>query len=224
MKARALPSVDRQHQDSALKTLMGAEWYRLHPAVQARFLHEPDPECPIVYEGIMETVHCSRAGWLFAQATRLIGNPLTGRRGRNVPMQVRLIKRAGQAGVLWQRTYGFNTLRSSSEAVVQTKSPVTVTSVKREDAKGRMCEYVGLGFGMRLRVFARGGELHFVSQRYFWEVAGVQIPLPHWISPGRTHVRHIDLGGGRFRFTIAMDHTWLGRTFYQTGVFQRVAA
>jgi hypothetical protein len=46
------------------------------------------------------------------------------------------------------------------------------------------------------------------------------LPLPHWLSPGKTHVIHQDLGGGAFRFTISMDHHILGQTFYQTGVFR----
>ena len=190
-----------------LQRLLGGDWYRLHPSVRARFAHEP--EKPVLYEGVMETVHCSRAGWLFAQLTRLIGNPLTARRGRDIPMQVLLTKRKG-GGVWWQRTYGF-------------ARPVTVISAKRENARGQLCEYVGMGFGMRLRVYAKDGALHFISERYFWEIAGRQMPLPHWLSPGETHVSHIDFGGGDFRFTISMDHRQLGRTFYQTGIFRQAA-
>jgi hypothetical protein len=155
----------------------------------------------------METVQCSKAGWLFAQFTRLIGNPLAAERGRNIPMQVRLTRREG-GGVWWQRTYDF-------------QRPFTAISAKREDARGQLCEYVGLGFGMRLQVYAKDDALHFVSERYFWEIAGRQIPLPHWLSPGETHVSHTDLGGGDFRFTISMDHCQLGRTFYQTGIFRQ---
>ena len=190
-----------------LPRLLGGDWHRLHQSVRARFAHEP--EQPILYEGVMETVHCSRAGWLFAQLTRLIGNPLTTRRGRNIPMQVGLTKREG-GGVWWRRTYGF-------------ARPITVTSAKRENAKGQLCEYVGMGFGMRLQIYAKDLALHFVSQRYFWEIAGRQIPLPHWLSPGQTHVIHSDLGGGNFRFTISMDHKQLGRTFFQTGIFREAA-
>ena len=194
--------------DSPLKVLMGGDWYRLHPSVKARFAHEPLPGRDVVYAGTMEKIHCSNAGRLFALATWLIGSPLTPNRGRDVPVEVRLAKRQG-GGVWWRRTYGF-------------AKPCLVTSAKREDAQGRLCEYVGMGFGMRLRVHARDGDLHFISERYFWEVMGVQVPLPHWLSPGRTHVTHADLGGGLFRFTIAMDHAWLGRTFYQTGCFREI--
>jgi len=195
--------------ESPIKALMGPDFYRLDPHVQARFAHEPEPGQTILYEGVMERVHCSAAGWLFAQAARLIGSPLTAHRGVDIPMQVRLTL-CEKGGVYWQRTYGF-------------KRPVVVTSAKRENVKGRLCEYVGLGFGMRLNVFAKDGALHFVSERYFWEVAGIQMPLPHWLTPGRTHVTHTDLGGGDFRFAIAMDHAVLGRTFYQTGRFHESA-
>ncbi len=200
---------DTKGHESPLKGLMGADWHRLHPAVQARFLHEPEAGHPVVYRGVMDKVHCSAAGWLFAQITRIIGNPLAAHRGRDVPMEVRLTP-CDKGGVCWRRTYGFT-------------RPFTVASAKRQDAQGRLCEYVGLGFGMRLDVFARCGALHFVSTRYFWEVAGVQIPLPHGLSPGRTHVIHEDLGGGEFRFTITMDHAFLGRTFFQTGRFHRAS-
>lgn len=195
--------------DSPVAAALGDAFYRLHPAVQARFAHEPEPDCEVVYQGVMETVHCSPAGQLFAVTTRIIGNPLIAARGHDIAMTVRLGRR-DSGGVWWRRTYHLD-------------RPRTVTSVKREDAQGRLCEYVGFGFGMRLDVFARGGALHFVSTRYFWEIAGVQIPLPHLVTPGRTHVTHQEIGGGTFRFTIAMDHPWLGRTFYQTGLFARTA-
>lgn len=203
-------TLEAQSAPNTLQKVMGADWYRLHPSVQERFAREPEIGQPIVYEGVMEKVHCSLAGRLFALATCIIGNPLAPYTGTDVPMRVTLSRRTGRNGVYWQRQYGFT-------------RPYLVTSAKRADAKGRMCEYVGFGFGMRLTVFARHGALHFVSERYFWEIAGRQIPLPHWLSPGETHVIHEDLGGERFRFTIAMDHRWLGRTFYQTGVFRRAS-
>ncbi len=192
---------------NTLQKVLGSDWYRLHPAVQARFSHEPKPGQPIHYVGAMETVQASLAGRLFSWLMLLIGGPLAIHTGRDVPMSVTLVKRP-DGGVDWRRLYHFPGRR-----------PVLVSSAKRADANGRLCEYVGCGFGMRLNVFAKDGALHFVSQTYFWQAMGRQIPLPHWLSPGRAQVIHQDLGGGRFRFTLAMDHAWLGRTFYQTGVF-----
>jgi hypothetical protein len=193
---------------TTLQKVLGGDWYRLHPAVRERFARDPEPGQPIRYTGAMETVEASFAGRLFARFTQLIGRPLAIHTGRNVPMDVTLVKRA-DGGVDWRRLYHFPGRR-----------PVLVSSAKRADAGGHLCEYVGCGFGMQLNVSAREGALHFVSETYFWEVMGRQIPLPGWLSPGRAHVVHEDLGGGKFRFSLAMDHVWLGRTFYQSGVFR----
>ncbi len=194
---------------TTLQKVLGLDWYRLHPAIRERFSHEPEPGTPIVYAGVMETVHASFMGKLFARLTRLIGGPLADHAGLAVPASVTLVKHAN-GGVEWRRLYHFP------------DRPVLAVSTKRADTNDRLCEYAGCGFGMRLNVFAQHGALHFVSETYFWDVMGRQIPLPGWLSPGKAHVIHEDLGGGRFRFTLAMEHVWLGRTFYQTGVFSPV--
>jgi len=192
---------------NTIKWHLGSHWHQLHPNVQRRFNRLPSETEPIIYDGIMEQVSCSRAGWLFAFLSQIIGNPLSPHQGRQIPMEVVLTTRPGQPGVYWQRSYQF-----------PNKPPFSVTSVKKDD-QGRMMEMVGGGFGMFLVVFAENGELHFKSTRYFWKFWRWYVPLPHWLSPGETHVIHQDLGGGEFRFTITMDHPILQRTFFQTGVF-----
>ncbi|MDC7684979.1 DUF4166 domain-containing protein [Asticcacaulis sp. BYS171W] len=193
-----------------LPRLMGADWHLLHPDVQQRFAHDPEPGHPKIYQGVMDIVACNTAGRLFAFLTRLIGNPLTSHTGQAVPAVVTLTAQA-KGGVAWHRLYRFDG-----------KAPCRVTSIKRADARGRLCEYVGFGFGMRLAVSVQDGALHFISEHYVWEIGGWQIPLPHLLTPGRTHVVHEPLNGGRFRFSLSMDHPWLGRTFYQTGIFEAV--
>lgn len=198
---------NQNNRHNHIKWHLGKSWHQLHPAVQRRFNRLPSTENPIVYKGNMEDVTCSRAGWLFAYLTKIIGNPLSPHQGKNIPMDVVLTTRPNQPGVYWKRTYYF-----------PNKKPFSVTSVKKDD-NGQMMEMVGGGFGMFLDVYAENGQLHFKSTRYVWKFLKWYIPLPHWLSPGETHVIHQDLGKGNFRFTITMDHPVLKRTFYQTGVF-----
>ena len=40
-----------------------------------------------------------------------------------------------------------------------------------------------------------------------------------WLSPGTTHVEHVDEGTGWFRFTMTVRHPVFGELFYQTGRF-----
>lgn len=199
----------KTYPQSTIQKQLGADWQKLHPSVRQRFAQDPAEGEHIFYRGVMEQIECSRAGRLFAWLTRLVGNPLTPYRGHFIKMDVILHKRPGKSGVYWQRTYYY-----------PERAPYTVTSVKREGRKGEMLECVGGGFGMVLDVTAENGELHFRSTRYFWQLGRLRVPLPHWLSPGVTHVVHTDLGDGRFRFTIRMIHRQLGQTFYQTGVFK----
>jgi hypothetical protein len=46
------------------------------------------------------------------------------------------------------------------------------------------------------------------------------VPLPSLLSPGTTHVEHIDESGGWFRFTMTVTHPIFGELFYQTGRFK----
>jgi len=64
-----------------------------------------------------------------------------------------------------------------------------------------------------------------VSRGYYFDL-GFGVPghalklwLPAFFSPGVTHVEHIDLDHGWFRFTMTVTHPWLGEMFFQTGRF-----
>lgn len=193
---------------NTLKHQLGADWEKLHPDIQARFDREPEAGEIITYEGVMHDIRRSRMGWLFASLTRLVGNPLTPFSGKDIPMEVALYKKYGNDGVFWQRAYFY-----------PGRKPYVVVSAKRESKDGEMLECVGGGFGMKLKVTVRDGDMHFESYRYFWTLLGYKIPLPHWITPGTAHVVHKDIGGGNFMFTLSMIHRQLGETFYQQGVF-----
>ncbi len=209
---RKIPKIreeDAERKESSIKKLLGDDWVKLHPNVQQRFATEPTVREHVFYRGKMETVECSFVGKIFAHITRLIANPLTPYEGDNVSMDVLLYRKTGLAGVYWRRTYYY-----------EGRTPYTVMSVKRSDSKGRMTECVGAGFGMVLDVTAEDENLHFRSTRYFWQLGKLRVPLPHILTPGETHVIHEDLRGGDFRFTISMTHKYLGRTFYQTGIFR----
>lgn len=207
----AVSDEDNGPRESAIKKQMGAEWEALHPNVQRRFALEPAITERVFYRGVMDRVECSFTGKLFAQCMRVIANPLTPYEGKDVVMDVVLYRKTGKTGIYWQRTYHH-----------AGRAPYTVTSVKRHDHTGQLTECVGAGFGMKLDVSAQNGSLVFRSKRYFWSFGKFRILLPHWLTPGETCVIHEDLGNGKFRFTITMNHLYLGQTFYQTGIFEEV--
>ena len=189
--------------------LVGAAgWRRLTPMIRSRFGASAESS-DTHYVGAMASVRCSFAGYLLAQVCRLIGTPLAPYEGTDVPITVHVHEDAAKGGVAWDRKYFF-----------AGRAPITVTSTKVIEQGRLLLECVGGGFGMRLRVFEKNGALHFLSQQYFWRCGAIRLRLPAWLTPGVAHVVHSDLGGGRFRFEMTIEHPLLGETFYQDGSFQ----
>ena len=55
---------------------------------------------------------------------------------------------------------------------------------------------------------------------YYFDLGfGLKLWLPRLLSPGVTHVEHIDLDHGWFRFTMTVTHPLFGEMFFQTGRF-----
>jgi hypothetical protein len=194
--------------DPSFRALLGElAWRRLPPAVRERFAWKPAPGAEIRYRGVMAVVRRSMIGALMAQLCRLIGTPLAPYGGRDVPVSVRLRRDADSSGVVWERTYHF-----------AHRAPVTCRSVKRAESSG-LVEIVGAGIGMTLALAECQGALHFRSTGYFGRWRRWRLTLPRWLTPGEMHVVHADLGGGRFRFAIAVTHPLFGEIIRQDGVF-----
>jgi hypothetical protein len=203
-----LAEATRREPDGSFRLLVGElAWRRLPDAVRERFAWKPLPGAEIRYAGAMRQVRSSALGWVLAQLYRAIGTPLAPWRGQDVPVTVVLHAAQGD-GIEWRRLYRF-----------PGKPELCCSSVKRVDRDGGLIECVGAGIGMWLSLSVEERALHFRSTAYFWALGSWRLALPLWLTPGLLHVIHADLGGGRFRFVIAVDHPWFGETFYQDGIF-----
>jgi hypothetical protein len=195
----------------AIRELLGeSPWRRLPEAVRARFA---DPARRIDYCGSFDVVRASLLGRLLAALCRCLGTPVAPRTGFSVPALVRVIPTP--SGIAWQREY-----RWSSGAVSR------VCSTKTVGADGSLIERLPAGLCMPLNVFESNGVLHFASCGYYfdWGIPFTRLrlkwPLPRWLSPGITHVEHVDESSGWFRFTLSVTHPRCGEIFYQTGRFR----
>jgi len=52
------------------KKILGAEWGKLHPDIQARFDKNPLPGKPLYYAGRLSELRCSRLGWMLGYLSR----------------------------------------------------------------------------------------------------------------------------------------------------------
>jgi hypothetical protein len=189
--------------------LLGVEaWHRLPGAVRARFApHDLTREYEVLYQGRMRV----RASWLgrcLAHLCRWMGTPVVPFVHEDVPVSVRVFDNPDRTGTVWERRYHF-----------PGRTPVTVSSTKQVEPDGTLVEALGAGLRMRLKVFERRGELHFLSNGYCFQIGALRIDLPQWLLPGPTLVTHVDLGAGQFLFSMHTAHRRWGEMYEQNGRF-----
>lgn len=195
---------------AGLRIVLGElAWSRLPAAVQHRFGAQ---HASVDYLGSFEIVRASLLGRVLAFLCRLIGTPVVPRTGRNVPAIVKVGPRAD--GVAWDREYRWPGC-----------APCLVRSTKVIGPDGQLVERLPAGLCMPLDVYERAGVLHFVSRGYYFDFGAIlggtfRLSLPRWLSPGVTHVEHVDEPDGWFRFTMTVSHPVFGEMFFQTGNFR----
>jgi hypothetical protein len=186
-----------------------AAWQRLPLAVRERF---GEPAVAVDYAGEFEIVRASALGRFIARLCQLIGTPVVPRTGLHVPAIVRV--GPTNRGVVWNREYQWP---DSSRFLVRSTKVIGADGTLVEELPARLC--------MPLDVYERAGALHFVSRGYYFDCGTpggqhLRLPLPAWLSPGTTHVEHLDEADGWFRFTMTVSHPFFGELFYQTGRFR----
>jgi hypothetical protein len=190
-----------------LREVLGAQaWARLPEAVRERF---DDTTAAVTYAGAYEVVRASLLGRLFARIGMLFGMPVTPRTGTAVA--ARVFVEPDARGVVWTREYEWPD--GTTDLVRSTKVV----------AGRELTECLPARLNMPLEVREDNGTLHFVSRGYYFDIRlgglGLKLWLPGVFSPGVTHVEHVDLGHGWFRFTMTVMHPWFGEMFFQTGRF-----
>ena len=202
---RTLTTAPPARPASGLRDVLGSrDWLRLPERVRARF---DEHSGAVDYAGCYELVRASRMGRLFAWLGRMFGTPVVSRTGENVEARVHV--RPVTDGVRWLRDYLWE---DGSGHVVRSTKVIT--------PDGRLIEILPARLNMPLKVYVEGQALHFVSEGYYLDLGfGLRLRLPRFLSPGVTHVEHVDLGQGWFRFTLSVEHPWFGEMFFQTGRF-----
>jgi hypothetical protein len=195
----------RSRAQHGLRHVLGTDaWLRLPEAVRDRFA---DNAAAVTYAGAFEIVRANGLGRALAWLGRLFGTPVAPRCGTDVA--ARVLVRPNDSGVVWTRIYEW-----ADGTAHHVRSTKVITT------PGTLVERLPARLHMPLNVFEAGRVLHFVSRGYYFDLGfGLRLPLPAPFSPGVTHVEHIDLGHGWFRFTMTVTHPLFGELFFQTGRF-----
>lgn len=210
MHIQYLPHPDQPCVDHRFSTLLGEEnWLKLPKAIRRRFGKRVRGGASVSYQGTVTRMQMNWAGRLLAQACRLVGAPLPYDLSCvDKPAVVTVTEDIAGNGQFWIRQYG----RAAG-------FPQMVHSSKRFSGPTGLEEYIGYGIGMALTVTAQSDALLFKSHHYFVSLFGRRIRIPNLLAPGALVIGHHDLGKGTFRFSLQLDHKWLGAVLSQDAVF-----
>lgn len=209
---RTAPRSDPNLGDFRFRALLRErDWGSLPEAIRRRFSKRmPHGGCTVYAGEVLET-RMSGAGWLLAQALRLVGAPLPTTRCAHVPSVVTVTEDKSSGGQIWTRIYarrhGF---------------PQVVHSSKRFAGPSGLEEYVGYGVGMALDLLVREGALIFRSRNYFLQMLGRRLVLPAWLCPGELTVIHAEVPDGRFSFTLQLTHPRFGLLLRQMALYREL--
>ena len=200
--------------DLRFRNLVGARaWARLPKAIRVRFSKRLAAGDSVTYQGVVTRMQMNFAGWLLAQAARLVGAPFPfDRKTLHQPAVVVVTEDWASDGQFWIRQYG----RARG-------FPQVVHSSKRFAGETGLEEYIGFGIGMALNVATTDDALLFMSDYFFVQIAGRKLRLPQILSPGNVVVGHHDLGDGCFRFSLRVAHPLFGPMLAQDAVFHDAA-
>ncbi|MES2441938.1 MAG: DUF4166 domain-containing protein [Pseudomonadota bacterium] len=195
--------------DAPFRRLLGeARWAALPAATRRRFARHVAAGACVSYVG--EVIECRMgwAGWLLAQAGRLVGAPLPLGCDTGVAASVSVTGDMAGRAQYWTRQYGRHH-----------GFPQVVHSAKRFAGPTGLEEYLGLGIGIALTLDAADGTLLFLSDHYFLKLGRMRLRIPRWLAPGQLVVGHVELGDDRFVFTLDLIHPLLGELIHQLAVF-----
>lgn len=196
--------------DLRFRQLLGpAAWRILPAAIRERFSKRLRDGATVIYVGRTTAMHMSRAGYLLAQAARLIGGPLPVSRDVDVPSVVTVTEDCATGGQIWTRLYAH-----------RKGFPQVIHSSKRFAGPTGIEEHVGCGIGMTLDLTADEKALTFRSHRYFVEFGRLRLYIPRWLAPGNLTIGHHEIDSQRFAFTLDLVHPLFGRLIHQRAEFE----
>ena len=203
--------VDPPLADDRFRNLLGPQaWALLPAAIRKRFGKRLKGGDSVAYQGVVTAMRMNLAGWVLAQAARLVSAPFPfDRSSLHQPAVVIITEDRVTDGQFWIRQYG----RGRG-------FPQVVHSSKRFAGPTGLEEYIGYGIGMALQVEATTQALLFKSDHFFVQVAGRRFRLPQVLSPGRVVVGHHDLGAASFRFSLEVTHRLFGCMLKQDAIFR----
>jgi hypothetical protein len=190
---------------SLMQRVLGTDWAKLPPVIQ-RHYQITRAQKSVTVTG---TLAIDYPFWVtpILMITRLMG-ALIDAKGENRQLQVQKWLTNEPLTLYWRRD------------IHVPNGKHTVFSSRMEFQKDHeLIEFVGGGFGIRLRLSVEDGKLVYRSQGHLLKVGKFIIPIADWLILGQATISEQALSDDAFVLDFQIVHPLWGRTYYYGGVF-----
>ncbi|HFD12220.1 MAG TPA: DUF4166 domain-containing protein [Crenotrichaceae bacterium] len=189
-----------------LQQTLGDDWSSLPAVIQRHYQLDPQGNTNSVIHGIM---HIHYPGYIkpVIKIARLMG-ALIDLKGD--AMQVTVSKWiTDNSGVLqWRRD------------IQAPNGKTTVFSSRMEYQRdNELIEFVGLGFGIRLRLGVENHQLIYRSNGHLWQFWKIRIPIPDVLFLGHATIIEKQVDDESFELDFKIIHPMFGKTYEYGGTF-----
>ncbi|MGJ0485371.1 MAG: DUF4166 domain-containing protein [Methylomicrobium sp.] len=193
-----------------MQRVLGEDWYELPAAIRSHY--------DITEPGKSTTVTGSMAidypGWL-GPALKLLrlGNALVDMKGGPMAVQVKKWQDKDNSALCWHRDI---------QAEDGRRRLFPSRMVRHQDHE--LIEYVGMGFGIRLKVGIEDGRLVYRSSGHLLKLGPIVLPIADCLLLGHALISEEALTEDSFLLHFEIVHPLWGKTYSYDGVFKATAA
>ncbi len=190
-----------------LKQVLGNDWNKLSPAIRKHYdLSETGIQrCTVT--GQMEVDYPPFLTPLI-KLIHLFGG-LVDIKGKKVETQVEKWVQQDSPFLHWRRSL-------QDEQGRQT----VFASKMVYHGENELIELIKHGFGLRLKISQKDGDLIYQSNGHLLKLAGINIPIPDWLVLGHAHIAEHALSDDSFQLKFVIHHPLWGESYRYGGIFK----
>ena len=188
-----------------MQQVLGADWDKL-PTVIQRHYQITSAQKNLTVKGTMTIDY---PFWVkpILLITRLMG-ALIDEKGENNQVHVEKWQQENPQILYWRR-----------DIQAQNGKQTVFSSRMEYQQAHELIEFVGGGFGIRLKLSVENGKLLYRSQTHLLKLGNVIIPIPDWLILGHATISEEALSDDSFLLDFKIVHPLFGKTYAYGGVF-----
>lgn len=190
---------------SLMQQVLGADWAKLPPVIQRHYQITVSQK----KFSVAGTMAIDYPFWVkpILMITRAMG-ALIDLRGENMQVQVHKWMGNNPSILQWRRE------------IQAPDGKETVFSSRMEFQKPyELIEFVGGGFGIRLKLSVEEGKLIYRSQGHLLKLGQITVPIPDWLALGHATITEQALTDDSFLLDFNIVHPLFGKTYSYGGIF-----